>query len=131
MPFLIANIREARQHSISQNNFPQISHILFHSHLINSSFPIIRKIPKCPKYSCPLSKYPYLKLAPFTVSYPPKLDLVAQSDAHPTGIQEAAGLILQSSNILWWRLVIKIISTAILFLPLIQVRQLSAAGKRM
>ena len=51
---------------------------------------------------------------------------VAQSDARLTGIQEVAGLILQSGTIGH-----KIISVTILSLPLIQVRQLSVIGVRM
>ena len=56
--------------------------------------------------------------------------LVAGSDACLTGIQEVAGSILWSSNILSWT-GHEIISTAILLLLLIQVGQLSVTGERM
>ena len=50
---------------------------------------------------------------------------VARSDARRTGIQEITGLILQSGNILSWRLVMN------LSLPLIQGEQLSVTSERM
>ena len=49
----------------------------------------------------------------------------------PTGIQEVAGSILGSDTAFHRDLVMKIISTAILSLPLIQVGQLSVTGESM
>ena len=57
--------------------------------------------------------------------------LVAESDGHPTGGQEVAGLIRGSGSILSLRLIVKIFSTVIHSLPLIQEVQLSVSGERM
>ena len=57
---------------------------------------------------------------------------VAQLDAHPTGDQEVAGSTHDKvGTILSWRLIMKIFSTVILSLPLIQEGQLSVSGERM
>ena len=57
---------------------------------------------------------------------------VARSDAHPPGMRPVASSILGSGNILHFvEIGHEIISTAILSLLLIQVGQLSVAGKRM
>ena len=60
-----------------------------------------------------------------------ELGSVARFNARPPGIQTVAGGFdpLVRQNILKWIFVIKIIYTAILSLPLIQVGQLSIAGK--
>ena len=55
------------------------------------------------------------------------LGLVAESDAHQTGIQEAAGSIMQHSVV---HIGHEVVSMAILSLPVIQVGQLSVTGKR-
>ena len=54
---------------------------------------------------------------------------VARSDARPTGIQEVAGLILRSGNILS-QTCHEIIFTAILSLLLIQIGQVSVTGEK-
>ena len=58
---------------------------------------------------------------------------IARSDARPPGMRTVAGSILMSGNILLWRLDWtghEIVSTAILFLPLIQEGELSVTGER-
>ena len=57
---------------------------------------------------------------------------VTQSDASPTGDQEVMGSMhAGSGNILSRRLIMKMFSTVILSLLLIQVGQLSVSGERM
>ena len=56
---------------------------------------------------------------------------VAQSDARSTGDQEGVSSRLRSGNILSLRLIMKIFSTVILSLPLIQERKLSVTCERM
>ena len=57
--------------------------------------------------------------------------MVAQSDVGPPGISKVVGLILQSGKTFFLGDWSRNISTAILCLPLIQVRQLSVTGERM
>ena len=67
---------------------------------------------------------------PYLLTIPPAS--VAQLDASPTGDQEVAGSTpAEVGNILSWRLIMKIFSTVILSLPLIQEGQLSVSCERM